>query len=103
MIPGLVKFLKRFEVFTCLEIVIVVDASQVPNFEPILPLWNIYGKQMSVTFVRPEPSSARQGWDDSWLGRWDTTWNQCLLKKRETELSGSTPDTTLELLKSLED
>ncbi len=79
MIPELVAFLKKYECLETLEIVIVAVQAQTPNFEILLPLYDVCGKATKVEFQQPYPSGDNVFFSAGWMRNWKSTWDECLL------------------------
>jgi hypothetical protein len=84
VIPTLVETLKLFESLETLEIVITVEMTSPPDFEPLLPLYDLCGNRSGTVFVSPYDGNARYfrtpWWQ--WTERWDMAWKDCLVRNR---------------------
>jgi hypothetical protein len=82
VVPGLVKCLEKFESLVDLEITITVEMLSPPNFDPLLPLYDLCGKYTTVVFL--DPAENNQGnfispwWQ--WTEGWDIAWKDCLIR-----------------------
>lgn len=79
MVPGLEIFLRRFKQLSALEVVLPIGDGDPPDFEGLLPLYDSYGKKMTVEFLLPQPLHRvlPGNWDDR-MSLWSFAWEQCL-------------------------
>ena len=88
VIPGLVECLENFLVLSSLEISITAESVRPPDFDPILPLYDLCGPRTTVVFV---DHLKPLGWlyrnvRSPWSERWDIAWQSCLIRNgRQSE------------------
>ena len=82
VVPELIGCLEKFERLVNLQITIVAEKGDPPNFEPLLPLYDICGTKTTVVFVDITGSSG--GNLSIFLPRptdnWDIAWKDCLIQ-----------------------
>lgn len=80
VVPGLVRSFQKFEALVDLEITITVEMTSPPNFDPLLPLYDLCGKRTTVVFVDPTIGINFQHSWRQWTERWDIAWKDCLIQ-----------------------
>lgn len=82
VIPGLVECLGKFESLATLEITITAEMTSPPDFEPLLPLYDICGKCTNVVFIDPIEYFGINFYSTwwQWTERWDLAWKDCLIR-----------------------
>jgi hypothetical protein len=73
IVPGLESFLRNFENLSTLEITVTTENSTAPEFEGLLPLYDLCGKQTDVNFCELRDQRA---WTS--VSAWSYGWEQCL-------------------------
>lgn len=74
VVPGLRAFLSTFENLSELKIVVTTEDRPAPDFEGLLPMYDICGKNTTIDFVAP------LGIWTSWVSVWSFAWEECLRK-----------------------
>jgi hypothetical protein len=87
LLPGLDKFLGKFESLENLTMVIIADKRDPPNFEDLLTLYKKYGERMTVQFERRfEDRDHRPFFQLFFIGPgspWATAWEKCVREYEE--------------------
>jgi hypothetical protein len=78
VLPDLEAFLSTFTSLSILEIVVTVDKGEPPDFQRLLPLYDLCGKGTSIEFSEPQMPS-RFVDRSTWTSCWTIAWNECLL------------------------
>lgn len=82
VVPSLIRSLRRFEALVDLEITVTAEMTSPPDFEPLLPLYDLCGKRTTVVFVDPTEhfgvNFLSSWWQ--WTERWDVAWKDCLIR-----------------------
>jgi hypothetical protein len=84
VVPRLVDCLQTFSRLESLEITIVVEKRDPPDFRALFPLCDLCGNRTTVVFIDPTiyyGVDFRTSWSQ-WIEKWDTAWKGCL-KDRE--------------------
>ncbi|KAG0652517.1 hypothetical protein D0Z07_0633 [Hyphodiscus hymeniophilus] len=82
VVPGLVHCLQKFGSLVEHEVTITVEVTKPPDFEPLLPLYDICGKRTTVLFVDPTGHfglNFRNSWWQ-WVESWDIAWKDGLIR-----------------------
>lgn len=74
VVPGLTNFLRSFEQLEAVEIVVTVEPKEAPDFEGLLPLYDLHVKQVAVEFA----SFIAPGISILPVSLWKLAWEQCL-------------------------
>ncbi|KAF4629949.1 hypothetical protein G7Y89_g8192 [Cudoniella acicularis] len=74
VVPGLQAFLSTFEALTDLEIRVTVEDRPPPDFEGLLPIYDMCGQRTAVVLGDPLGR-----WNPS-VGTWNVAWENCLRK-----------------------
>jgi hypothetical protein len=84
VVPGLVECLKSFDSLSNLEIVITTELTNPPDFEPLLPLYDLCGNRTNVVFDAPIEYFGINVYSTwlQWTERWDNAWKNCLARHR---------------------
>ena len=89
VVPGLVKCLEKFESLVDLEITVTVEMASPPDFDPLLPLYDLCGKHTTVVFIDYSENIRNNFISDRsyWAESWDIAWKDCLIRngRRRTE------------------
>jgi len=73
IVPGLESFLRSFENLSTLEITLTTENDNPPDFEGLLPLYDLCGKQTNISFCE---LSGRGAWVG--ISAWSYGWEQYL-------------------------
>jgi hypothetical protein len=79
IVPGLEQFLRTFRVLETLTIVITADKRTAPDFEKLLPLYDLCGGKTVVEMVMMSPHNSAPR-ISTWLPLWENAWIECLIK-----------------------
>lgn len=85
MLPGLVKFLRTFDVLSTLKIVLVAQKADHLDFEELLPLYDVCGNGTRLEVVAPQ-SGLRSAFGQTraasspYEAMWLADWGLCLIK-----------------------
>jgi hypothetical protein len=74
VVPGLEIFLRKFGQLSALEVVVSIEDRDPPDFEGLLPIYDLCGKKTNVEFISP---NAYGTWDAR-VSFWSFAWEQCL-------------------------
>jgi hypothetical protein len=79
MVSSLEQFLRKFRDLESLTIVITADKRDTPDFEKLLPLYDLCGEKTVVEMVM---LSSQNGLPRilSWVPMWENAWIECLIK-----------------------
>jgi hypothetical protein len=79
IVCGLEQFLRTFRALETLTIVITADRRTTPDFEKLLPLYDLCGGKTVVEMVMLSPQNGvPRIW--TWLPVWENAWIDCLIK-----------------------